>query len=163
MTQMTQTITPAPVRRSVSVAASPQRAFEVFTQRIGAWWPKASHHIGAVEPETIVIEPHQGGRWFERAADGSECPLGHVLAWEPPSRLLLAWQLSPEWKFDPELITEVEVLFTPDGEGRTRVDLEHRRLERFGERAQAVAEAVGAPNGWTAILDLFAKAAGETR
>ena len=155
---MTQTITPAPVRRTISVKAPPERAFEVFTSRIGAWWPK-SHHIGAAEPETVVIEPREGGRWFERAPDGAECDVGRVLAWEPPSRVLLAWQLTADWKFDPELVTEVEVRFTPEGEGRTRVELEHRNLERFGERAEAVRAAVGAPNGWTAILELFAKAA----
>jgi uncharacterized protein YndB with AHSA1/START domain len=156
---MSQTITPAPVRRSVTVAAPPAKAFEVFTARIGAWWPR-SHHIGAVEPETVIIEPREGGRWFERAPDGTECDVGKVLIWDPPGRLVLAWQLTAEWKFDADLITEVELCFTAEGQGSTRVDLEHRDLERFGDKAGQVRGAIDAPNGWQAVLELYAQAAG---
>jgi uncharacterized protein YndB with AHSA1/START domain len=154
-----QIITPAPVRRSVTVPAPPDRAFEVFTSRIGAWWPR-THHVGAVEPETVVIEPREGGRWFERAPDGTECQVGQVLVWDPPGRLVLAWQLTAEWTYDPDLITEVEVRFLPQGEGSTRVELEHRDLERFGDKAGQVRGAIDAPSGWTAVLDLYARAAG---
>jgi len=154
-----KTITPAPVRRAVTVKASQARAFEVFTSRIGAWWPK-SHHIGKVEPETVVIEPRTGGRWFERALDGSECDLGKVLAWEPPARLLLAWQLNPKFQYQADLITEVELRFIPDGTGATRVELEHRNLERFGDGAAAMRDRIDAPRGWPMILDAFADAAG---
>ena len=153
---MTKTIQPAPVRRSVTVRASQARAFEVFTARIGAWWPK-SHHIGASEPETSIIETRAGGRWFERGVDGVECDIGRVLAWEPPARLLLAWQLTAEWRFDPDLVTEVEVLFTPEGETLTRVDLEHRHLERFGDKAETVRQSIDGPGGWRAILELYAQ------
>ena len=156
---MNKTITPAPVRRAVTVKASQARAFEVFTSRIGAWWPK-SHHIGKVEPETVVIEPRTGGRWFERALDGSECDLGKVLAWEPPARLLLAWQLNPKFQYQADLITEVELRFIPDGTGATRVELEHRNLERFGDGAAAMRDRIDAPRGWPMILDAFADAAG---
>ena len=156
---MNRTITPTPVRRAVTVAAPPARAFEVFTSRIGSWWPR-SHHIGAVEPETVVIEPRQGGRWFERAPDGTECEVGKVLVWDPPGRLVLGWQLTAEWKFDPGLITEVEVRFTPDGQGSTRVELEHRDLERFGDKAGQVRDAIDAPSGWQGVLELYARAAG---
>ena len=155
---MTRTIQPAPVRQTLTVKAAPARAFEVFTAGIGRWWPK-QHHIGAVEPETIVIEPRSGGRWFERAPDGTECELGKVLVWSPPARLVLAWQLGADFKFDPDLITEVELNFTDAGDGQTRVDFEHRNLERFGERAEVVRSQIGAPSGWPAILALFAQSA----
>ncbi len=143
----------APVRRTVTVTASPARAFETFTARIGLWWPK-SHHVSAVEPETVVIEPHPGGRWFERAPDGAECDVGKVLAWEPPARLLLAWQLDANFRYQPDLVTEVEVRFIAEGDA-TRVEFEHRNLERFGAHAETVRGKIGAPQGWTAILDLY--------
>ena len=157
---MNRTIQPAPVRRTVVVEAPPVRAFEVFTARLGEWWPK-SHHIGKSEPQTVIIEPRAGGRWFERGIDGVECDIGHVLVWEPPQRLVLAWQLSAEFKYVRDLITEVELRFTSEGARATRVDLEHRHLERYGELAEKVREAIGAPSGWTAILEHFARAATE--
>ena len=151
-------ITPAPVRKSVFVKAQPQRAFEVFTSGIGRWWPP-SHHIGKAGMQDAIIEPRAGGRWYERGVDGSECEWGRVLAWEPPQRVVLAWQLNADWQFDPHLVTEVEVRFTPEGEG-TRVDLEHRNLERFGERADTVRGQIDAEGGWGLILQNFADAAG---
>ena len=156
---MNKTITPAPVRRAVTVKASQARAFEVFTARIAAWWPK-SHHIGKVEPETLALEPRLGGRWFERAPDGTECDLGKVLTWEPPARLVLAWQINPKFQYQADLITEVELRFIPEGAGATRVELEHRNLERFGEGAAAMRDRIDAPRGWPFILDAFAQAAG---
>jgi uncharacterized protein YndB with AHSA1/START domain len=153
-------IQPAPVRREVTVKAAPARAFEVFTAGIGRWWPK-SHHIGSGELLDMIVEPHEGGRWYERSTDGSECELGKVLAWDPPLRLMLGWQLTPDWKYDPDLLTEVEVNFVPLADGSTRVELEHRNLERFGERAEAVRESIGAPGGWTLILQVYAEAAAQ--
>ena len=160
MNQVTQRIQPAPVRKSLVVRAPQARAFEVFTAGIGRWWPK-SHHIGASDPETVVIEPKVGGRWYERGVDGAECEVGKVLAWDPPGRVVLAWQVSADWKFDPDLVTEVEVRFIPDGQGATRVELEHRHLERFGERAENVRAQIDAPNGWGGLLQLFADAAAQ--
>ncbi len=157
---MNRTIQPAPVRRSVTVKAPPARAFEVFTASIGRWWPK-SHHIGPVDPETVIIEPREGGRWFERAPDGAECEVGKVLVWDPPARLVLAWQLTADWRYDPDLLTEVEVRFLPDADGATRVELEHRNLERFGESAEAVRKNIDAPSGWSMILELFAGVASQ--
>ncbi len=154
---MNRTIQPAPVRRSLTVKASQTRAFEVFTARISSWWPK-SHHIGAAEPEAVLIEPREGGRWFERAPDGTECDLGKVLAWEPPGRLVLGWQIAADWRFDPKLLTEVEVNFIAEGPELTRVELEHRDLERFGETAEAMRQAVDGPNGWPLILGSYARA-----
>lgn len=148
-------IQPAPVRKTVHVNAPPERAFEVFTVGIGGWWPK-SHKIGAADMEKPVIEPREGGRWYERDVDGSECEIGKVLVWDPPSRLVLAWQLGANWKFDPDLVTEVEVNFTAES-GGTRVDLEHRHLERMGENAEAAREAISSPNGWGLILQLYSE------
>jgi uncharacterized protein YndB with AHSA1/START domain len=150
-------ITPAPVRKSILVKAPPERAFEVFTAGIGRWWPR-SHHIGKAELQDAIIEPRAGGRWYERGADGRECDWGRVLAWEPPQRLVLAWQISADWQYDPNLVTEVEVRFTPEGEG-TRVDLEHRNLERFGDKAEIVRGQIESEGGWGLILHNFAQAA----
>jgi uncharacterized protein YndB with AHSA1/START domain len=153
---MSTQIRPAPVKRSIFVHAPQAHAFEVFTDGIGLWWPK-THAIGDAELDKPVIEPREGGRWYQRGVDGSECDIGKVLAWNPPSRLLLAWQLDPDWNFNADLVTEVEVTFMPEGNG-TRVDLEHRYLERMGDRAEEMAEKVGSPGGWTAVLQLYSEA-----
>jgi uncharacterized protein YndB with AHSA1/START domain len=154
---MTATITPAPVRKSLVVKAPPQKAFDVFTAGMGRWWLK-SHSINSSPIAEIVMEPFAGGRWFERGEDGSECTWGKVLAWEPPGRVLLAWQTDGTWKHNPDFITEVEVRFTPQS-GGTRVELEHRNLERFGEHAAKVREAFESPGGWSGLLESFAKLA----
>lgn len=155
---MQRTIKPAPVRRNVRVAAPREHAFEVFTAGIGRWWPK-SHHIGAADLDALVIEPREGGRWYERGVDGSECEVGKVLVWDPPARLVLVWQLTPEFKYDPNLITEVEVQFIAEGAGATRVELEHRNLERMGDHADAMREKIDGPGGWGDLLQLFAQSA----
>jgi len=125
---MSTQIRPAPVRKSVFVDAPQNHAFDVFTSGIGRWWPK-SHKIGEAELDKPVIEPRAGGRWYQLGVDGSSCDVGKVLKWDPPARVLLAWQLTADWTYDPDLVTEVEVTFTPEGSG-TLVDLEHRLLER---------------------------------
>ena len=96
------------VSRTITVACPRELAFRVFTERMASWWPLATHHIGAVPAATVVIEPRLGGRWFERGTDGSECPWGRVLAWEPPTRLALAWQISADWAYDAALETTIE-------------------------------------------------------
>jgi uncharacterized protein YndB with AHSA1/START domain len=152
------------VRKSITVDADQGRAFEVFTRQHGTWWP-ATYHIGKADYETAVIEPYEGGRWYERGVDGSESVWGHVLVWDPPRRLVLAWQISADWRFDTKVATEIEVRFEPVGENRTRVDLEHRHLDRFGIRAaemRAIFDSggvPGAPQGWAGILREFAKVA----
>lgn len=154
-------IRPAPVRKSIFVNASVDHAFDVFTSGIGNWWPK-SHKIGPAELDRPIIEPRAGGRWYELDIDGTECEIGKVAIWEPPARLVLIWQLTPEFTYDPELVTEVEVTFTPEGNG-TRVDLEHRDLERMGDKADAMRESVSGPGGWPALLQLFADTAEQQR
>jgi uncharacterized protein YndB with AHSA1/START domain len=155
---MQRTIAPAPVRKSIRVDVPRERAFEVFTAGIGRWWPK-THKIGAADLDTLVIEPRQGGRWFERDVDGSECDVGKVLVWDPPARLVLAWQLTPEFKYDPNLITEVDVQFIAESANTTRVELEHRNLDRFGDRTEAMRQQIDGPGGWGDILQLFAQSA----
>ncbi len=155
---MSAIISPAPVRKSVTVRAGPAHAFEVFTAGIGAWWP-ATHHIGASPMKALIIEPGVNGRWYSICQDESQCDIGKVLAWEAPARLVLAWQLDGEVKYDPDLITEVEVTFADQGDGTTRIDLEHRHLERMGDQAQHGRAMLDAPNGWGLILSLFAEAA----
>ena len=151
-------IRPAPVRKSITVKADTARAFEVFTGRIGSWWPR-THCIASSPPKDVVLEPKVGGRWFEIGEDGSQCDWGKVLAWEPPTRVLLAWQISADWKYDPDMVTEVEVTFTPVAGGATRVDLEHRNLERFGDKIEDVRSKIDSPNGWSTILKIYAEVA----
>lgn len=154
---MQRTIAIAPVRKSVKVNAPPARAFEVFTAGMSRWWP-ASHTVLKSPFKEAIVEPRAGGRWYHRGADGSECETGLVQIWDPPSRLVLVWQLNPKFEYDPDLFTEVEVRFTADGSG-TRVDLEHRLIERMGEGAENARGAVDAPSGWSAILEEFRKSA----
>jgi len=146
------------VKSEVIVEAPADRAFRVFTEKMDTWWPP-EHHIGKGEMKAIVLERRAKGRWAEVEADGSECDWGHVLVWDPPRRLVLAWQLTAEWKFDRDFVTEVEVNFTPVDATRTRVALEHRNLERFGTNEEAVRNAVGSEGGWPLTLERFAEAA----
>jgi uncharacterized protein YndB with AHSA1/START domain len=158
----TTTGTP-PVTLAVTVNGSPQRAFEVFTDRFFSWWP-SDYHIGKQDPAEIVIEPHGGGRWFERGPDGAECDWGTVLTWDPPHRLVLAWQINGKWEYEPDLdrASEVELRFVEDGPGRTRVELSHGHLDRHGEAAAAVRNAVSSDGGWPVILQRYVDAVDAT-
>ena len=151
---MNKTLRPAPVRKSVTVHAPQSRAFAVFTDGLGRWWP-ASHSIGASPIRSAVIEPHRGGRWYEISEDGSICPWGEVLEWEPPNRVLLAWRIGLDWQYDPTLLTEVEVLFIPMGDRQTRVDLEHRLIENMGDAAEQAREIFGSEAGWPGLLAAY--------
>jgi uncharacterized protein YndB with AHSA1/START domain len=151
---MTLAIKPAPVTRSLYVAAKPARAFEVFTAGFDRWWPR-SHSIGDSPLKEGVLEGKLGGRWYGLLEDGTEAEWGDVLVWEPPGRLVLAWRISTSWQYDPDLLTEVEVSFSPEGEG-TRVNFEHRGLERMGEKAGEIREMFNADGGWGSIMQAFA-------
>jgi len=144
------------IRKQLTVDAPLERSFRVFTENMGSWWPK-DHHIGGAALKDCVIEPKVNGRWYEVGADGTTCEWGKVLAWEPPRRLVLGWQLGPDFKFDPALLTEVEVTFTVVGPKQTRVDFEHRNLERFGEAAERLRGEMG--RGWGQILESYARTA----
>lgn len=149
---------------TVRVEATRQRAFDVFTSGFGTWWPMATHHIGEKDAVDAIIEPRVGGRWFERAADGTECDWGSVLQWEPPARLVLAWHLDPDFRYDadPALATEVEVRFVAEGESATRVELEHRGFSVHGDRGDGMRTAVSSDGGWKGLLRTFAETAATT-
>jgi uncharacterized protein YndB with AHSA1/START domain len=145
-------MTIAPIVHSVEVKASPARAFTLFTADFGKWRP-AMMTIGASPAVTIQFEPKPGGAVFEQAQDGTATQWGKVLAWEPPSRLAFTWQISSQWTYDPDLMTEVEVTFEPAGEGRTKVTLVHSKLEAYGADAAKHSESLR--NGWPGILAKF--------
>jgi uncharacterized protein YndB with AHSA1/START domain len=107
----------------------------------------------------VILEPGPGGRWYATGTDGSVNEWGKVLTWDPPARLLLAWQLDTEFDYDPELVTEVEVTFTELAPHRTRVELEHRHLDRFGPAASRMRDTFGSDNGWSGILRSFGERA----
>jgi uncharacterized protein YndB with AHSA1/START domain len=147
-----------PVRKEVTVATTPERAFEVFTDGIDSWWPR-EHHIGKSPLKREVLEPGLGGRWYGVSDDGSECEVGKVLAWEPPGRLVLAWQINADWQYDASFVTEIEVTFTAEAPNLTRVVLEHRDLHRYGLRATELRKMLDAPEGWGITLRRFSDAA----
>jgi hypothetical protein len=142
----------SPVCKSVTVPLPRDRAFAAFTGAMGEWWID-SHSIGTAPQVDVIVERRNGGRWFERGSDGTEATWGHVLRWEPPMRVVFAWQLTAIWRFDPDFVTELEVRFSEEGPAQTRVDLEHRMLERFGDKAAAVRQALDSPDGWQGLLD----------
>ncbi len=153
-----QNIADKSVRKSITVKASVKRAFEVYTEGFDTWWPR-SHHIGKSPLKKAIMEGHAGGRCYSEQMDGTECDWGRILVWEPPHRFVMAWQITHEWGYQPDLAksSEVEIRFTAVGDGLTRVDLEHRYFERHGEGADSMRTAVDAPNGWTGLLQLFAE------
>lgn len=150
------------VVRSVSVPLSPGRAFELFTTRMTDFWPK-EHSIGNSEIAEVVIEPHSGGRWFERGIDGSECQWGRIGSWEPPRKVVLLWQIGADWRFDPAFETEVEVTFTEQSPDRTRLDLRHRNLQRYGDNAEQMRAIFDDPKGWAGTLATFVQLCAEER
>ncbi|HSN21855.1 MAG TPA: SRPBCC family protein [Usitatibacter sp.] len=146
------------VRKSIVVEAPREHVFRTFTERFDTWWPR-SHHIGKAAAFTATLEPRAGGRWFERGEDGSECEWGAVLAWEPPERVVLRWDIGADFQPQPGLGTEVEVRFVAEAAERTRVVLEHRKLERYGDKAEMMRALFDSPNAWSGILEEFARAA----
>jgi uncharacterized protein YndB with AHSA1/START domain len=147
-------------RTSVLVEAPQERAFSVFTDGIDSWWPR-EHTIGEAELKEMVLEPKAGGRAYGIGVDGSESDWGRVLDFDRPNRIVVSWDITLQWKheLDHAKASEFEVRFIPEGPDRTRVELEHRHLERHGDGWEAMRDAVGSPNGWQGGLDLFAKAA----
>jgi uncharacterized protein YndB with AHSA1/START domain len=142
---------------TITVAVPVEQAFRVFTEKFNTWWP-AEYHIGQAEVAEAVLEPGEGGRWYERGVDGSECDWGRVLAWEPPHRLVVTWQINGQWQYDPdpEHASEIEVRFTADGPERTVVELEHRFLDRLVD-GQGIYDGISAGGGgWGTILAAFA-------
>ena len=158
---MTENVTLAAVRQSVTVPLSQERAFGLFVDDFSDWWPLSSHHIGERPATHVIIEAHEGGRWYERDERGAECDWGRVLAVDRPSRVLLGWQLSPKFEFDPDTArtTEVEVTFEARGAASTIVTLEHRGFDVHGDAAASMRDSVAGEGGWAQLLGLYAEAA----
>ena len=144
------------VRKTIQVKCTPEHAFRVFTTGFDTWWPR-THHIGKSPMKEAVLECHVGGRCYSRQEDGTDCDWGSVLTWEPPERLVFSWQITPQWTYESDLgkASEVEVRFTPQPDGSTRVDLEHRNFERIGEGGAPMRASVDSPGGWSLILGLL--------
>ena len=146
------------VRREVVVDAPIERAFEVFTERFGDFKPKEHNLLGAPIVETR-FEPHVGGHIYDRAADGSECRWARVLAFEPPDRVVFSWDISPYWQLetDEANASEVEVRFIAETPERTRLELEHRNLDRHGPGWEGVRDGVADDAGWPLYLSRYAE------
>ena len=148
---MSSTGTLPAVEQSTYVDASPDHAFEVFTERIESWWPLGTHSIFEGESDTVVFEARVGGRIYERTPDGREGDWGEVLELEAPRRIVYSWHPG----HDPsEGVTEVEIRFDPEGDG-TRVSIVHSGWERLGERGAKTREMYTTPDAWEGVLELY--------
>lgn len=154
---MTAQSTDTAVQTSVVVDAAIEKAFTVFTADIGTWWPP-QHHILEGELDEMVFEPHVGGHIYDRSTDGNECRWARVLVYEPPTRVVFSWDISLQWQIEagPQQTSEVQVRFIAESPDRTRVELEHRKLDRHGDGWQSMRDAVGSPDGWIVGLTRFA-------
>ena len=145
------------VRRQVTVDAPIERAFAVFVERFGDFKPKEHNLLGSPIAETR-FEPRVGGHIFDRAEDGSECRWARVLAYEPPNRVVFSWDISPYWQLeaDEANASEVEVRFVAEAPDRTRLELEHRNLDRHGPGWEGVRDGVADDAGWPLYLAGYA-------
>jgi uncharacterized protein YndB with AHSA1/START domain len=145
------------VCREITVDVAAERAFDVFTRRLDAWWPHDSHHIGRM-PAIAVLEPRVGGRCYSLDEEGTQCDWGRVLAFDPPRLLRFAWLLTPDWQYepDPDRASDVTVTFTETEPGRTQVVLVHAGFERYAAGGDTMADQVGGAGGWGVLLDRFA-------
>jgi uncharacterized protein YndB with AHSA1/START domain len=154
---MTQSLTTTTVRRHVLVNAPLSEAFKVFTERFGDFKPREHNMLRAPIAET-VFEPHVGGHIYDRAVDGSECRWARILVFEPPDRVVFSWDISPRWQLEtnPDLTSEVEVRFFAETAERTRVELEHRNLDRHGLGWESLRDGVDHEAGWPLYLQRYA-------
>jgi uncharacterized protein YndB with AHSA1/START domain len=145
------------IRTSIVVEAPIERAFSAFTEEFGRFKPP-EHNLLEVEIAETVFEPRAGGHLYDRGVDGSECRWARVLAYEPPDRVVFSWDISAQWQIETDIAktSEVEVRFISETAERTRVELEHRNLERHGDGWEAVREGVGGGEGWPLYLQRFA-------
>ena len=150
---------PNSVRKMLVVQAPQAVAWRVFTEKMGTWWPLSNYKIGKANAVDAIIEPRVGGRWYERGDDGSTCDWGTVLAWEPTSRLVLSWDIDANWQPDPSLKTEIEIRFIREADDRTRVELEHRKLDRYGDRRDEMRRIFDTEGDWGRLLEMFSRAA----
>jgi uncharacterized protein YndB with AHSA1/START domain len=150
------------VRHSVVVNAPIEKAFKVFTEDFGRFKPP-EHNLLGVDIAETVFEARVGGSLYDRGVDGSECRWARILAYEPPHRVVISWDISPYWQIetDPDRTSEVEVRFSSESPDRTKVELEHRNLDRHGEGWEGVGEGVGGDQGWPLYLQRYAGLFGE--
>jgi uncharacterized protein YndB with AHSA1/START domain len=155
---MTASAQQASVRTQIVVEAPIERAFQVFTEEFGRFKP-SEHNMLDVEIAEAVFEPRVGGNLYDRGVDGSECRWARVLAYEPPSRVLISWDISPQWEIETDLekTSEVEVRFISEAPDRTRVELEHRNLDRHGDGWEGMRAAVDSDGGWPLYLERYAE------
>jgi uncharacterized protein YndB with AHSA1/START domain len=160
---MTETAT-AVVRKQIVVEAPVERAFTVFTERFGDFKPPEHNMLESPIAET-VFEPRVGGHIYDRGVDGSECHWARVLAYEPPDRVVFSWDISPQWQIEtePDNVSEVEVRFVAEGPERTRVELEHRNIDRHGPGWEAITYGVQGDAGWPLYLSRYAALIAEGR
>jgi uncharacterized protein YndB with AHSA1/START domain len=146
------------VKAQVVVDAPLERAFSVFTEGFGSFKPP-EHNLLAVDIAETVFEPRVGGYLYDRGVDGSECRWARVLAYDPPRRVVLSWDISPQWQLETDLekTSEWEVRFFAEAPDRTRVEVEHRDLERHGAGWEGVRDGVAASDGWPLYLQRFAE------
>jgi uncharacterized protein YndB with AHSA1/START domain len=146
------------IRTEVVVEAPQERAFRVFTEQFDHIKPR-EHNMLGVDIAESVFEPRAGGRVYDRGVDGSECQWARVLAYEPPERIVFTWDISPAWQIEsnPERSSEVEVRFVEEAPDRTRVELEHRHIDRHGEGWEGLREGVAGDQGWPLYLDRYAE------
>ncbi|MEV4351840.1 SRPBCC family protein [Actinoplanes sp. NPDC049596] len=153
---MTETSAPT-VLRQVVVKAGVERAFEVFTARFGDFKPREHNLMSSPIVET-VFEPRVGGNIYDRAEDGSECRWARILAFEPPNRVVFSWDIGPQWTLENDVAnaSEVEVRFIAEGPGQTRVELEHRNIDRHGPGWESISSALRNDQGWPLYLERYA-------
>lgn len=146
------------VRITIEVGTSCEHAFDTFTRDIASWWPR-DHHLVRGDVVEMTFEPRVGGHIVERNGQGEECRWARVLVWDPPARVVFTWDIDTRWQLesDPARTSEVEVRFIAESATRTRVELEHRNIERHGADWTQMRDGVSGPNGWPVILELFAQ------
>jgi uncharacterized protein YndB with AHSA1/START domain len=155
---MSTSATATSIRHEIVVQAPIERAFSVFTAEFGSFKPR-EHNLLSVDIAETVFEPRAGGRVYDRGVDGSECSWARVLTFEPPDRVVISWDISPRWQIETDLdkTSEVEVRFIAEGPERTRVELEHRNLDRHGDGWEGVREGVDSGGGWPLYLQRYAE------
>ena len=153
---MSEQATATAVQTSIVVDAPIEEAFSVFTEGIDTWWPR-EYNLLDVDIAERIFEPRVGGQVYDRGTDGSECHWARVLAYEPPDRVVISWDISPQWQIetDPDKTSEVEIRFTSESANRTRVEIEHRHLDRHGDGWEGLRESLGSDGGWPGCIRRF--------